>query len=761
MKYEFVYDTYGNNTLVKIVSGNVSIQSQADYTDDGNRLEWTRDALDKQTTYCYNENTNVLEWVQYPNDTTDSRTHYDYDDMFRIAIAAADVSSGSALTATYTYDDDLLMSITTGSTTYSFEYGDFSLREKISIGNRELATYAYTEEDYFLSRLTYGNGGTVSYEYDQQGRVTRETFGDGTTVTYDYDNTGALATVTDSATGIKTTYYYDLIDRMVKYVESGTGLEHSVQYGYDTDNNLTQVKERIGEDMHVTDYSYDADNRVNTMAKDGFAVDYDYDAYGRLSTITASQGSDYGVDRYYFYQTPGTGFASAQVVNYQADTRQFCLDVNLAYDDNGNITSVSYGSNQTTYAYDSANQLIRENNSIAGKTWVWEYDDAGNILKKLEHHYTTGALETPYIITDYSYSDPAWGDLLTCWDGNEFIYDEIGNLLSDQNWTFTWQNGRELASMSNGATTWSYTYDANGMRKTRTNGTDTYTYLYNGSQLVQMSKGSDTLHFYYSANGTPVAVKHNGTLYYYVTTLQGDVLMLLDSAGNELVTYTYDAWGNLLEIGGTMASTLGTLNPLTYRSYTYDHETRLYYLQTRYYNPEVGRFISADTLVATGQGMLGNNMFAYCLNNPVCRKDISGATSVACHSSEDVNHADDDKEFAGGNMSNGNPGSSTQVIGGGHGNEIHKGRIENLIEKLKNSGEYLVIYGNRALKTAGLVGNQRPDVIAVASSGKIEVWEFASPSQAFGSPGYFTLQAKIDIMATANPSVEFHAIIHW
>jgi hypothetical protein len=65
------------------------------------------------------------------------------------------------------------------------------------------------------------------------------------------------------------------------------------------------------------------------------------------------------------------------------------------------------------------------------------------------------------------------------------------------------------------------------------------------------------------------------------------------------------------------------------------------------------------------------------------------------------------------------------------------------------------------LKTAGLVGNQRPDVIAVASSGKIEVWEFASPSQAFGSPGYFTLQAKIDIMATANPSVEFHAIIHW
>ena len=63
VKYEFEYDTYGNNTLVKIVSGNVSIQSQAYYTDDGNRLEWTKDALDKQTTYCYNENTNVLGYA--------------------------------------------------------------------------------------------------------------------------------------------------------------------------------------------------------------------------------------------------------------------------------------------------------------------------------------------------------------------------------------------------------------------------------------------------------------------------------------------------------------------------------------------------------------------------------------------------------------------------------------------------------------------------------------------------------------------------
>ena len=84
------------------------------------------------------------------------------------------------------------------------------------------------------------------------------------------------------------------------------------------------------------------------------------------------------------------------------------------------------------------------------------------------------------------------------------------------------------------------------------------------------------------------------------------------------------AWGNILSTGGTMASTLGKHNPLRYRSYVYDEETKLYYLQSRYYNPEICRFISADAFVSTGQGILGYNMFAYCGNNPVMRVDPAG-----------------------------------------------------------------------------------------------------------------------------------------
>ena len=92
--------------------------------------------------------------------------------------------------------------------------------------------------------------------------------------------------------------------------------------------------------------------------------------------------------------------------------------------------------------------------------------------------------------------------------------------------------------------------------------------------------------------------------------------------------YTYDAWGNILSCTGTRANTIGKTNPIRYRGYVYDEETGLYYLGSRYYNPEWGRFLNADGYVSTGQGFIGNNMFAYCLNNPVSMADEDGLRAV-------------------------------------------------------------------------------------------------------------------------------------
>ena len=128
----------------------------------------------------------------------------------------------------------------------------------------------------------------------------------------------------------------------------------------------------------------------------------------------------------------------------------------------------------------------------------------------------------------------------------------------------------------------------------------------------------------------------NQSYYYYEKNLQGDVIAVLDSNGSVVASYVYDAWGRVLEteyaeIDWESASYnqvfFERLNPFLYRGYYYDSETGFYYLQTRYYDPAIGRFVNADTLVSTGQGLLGCNMFAYCNNNPVNSCDCSGMCS--------------------------------------------------------------------------------------------------------------------------------------
>ena len=109
-----------------------------------------------------------------------------------------------------------------------------------------------------------------------------------------------------------------------------------------------------------------------------------------------------------------------------------------------------------------------------------------------------------------------------------------------------------------------------------------------------------------------------GKAYFYITNLQGDVVGIVDATGNLVVSYTYDAWGNplstTLATNNTDASSIAAINPLRYRGYVYDSETCLYYLQSRYYNPVVGRFINADAYASTGQGLVGSNSYVYCNN---------------------------------------------------------------------------------------------------------------------------------------------------
>ena len=245
------------------------------------------------------------------------------------------------------------------------------------------------------------------------------------------------------------------------------------------------------------------------------------------------------------------------------------------YDKNGNIVTLREKANATTYVYDSANQLLRENNPVEGYTYTWTYDDAGNILSKNEYAYTTGTLGTATDTITYTYGDSEWGDLLTSYDGTTYTYDAIGNLTYDGYYTYSWKHGRELVSMDAMFEDWTFEYDANGMRTRKVGKVSTYDYVYNGSQLSKLvvnyeSMGeTDRMYFTYDAEGTPMSVTYNGTIYYYATNIQGDVLAILNSSGEAVVSYSYDAWGNILTMTGSMKDSLGRSNPLCFLSSTF------------------------------------------------------------------------------------------------------------------------------------------------------------------------------------------------
>ena len=283
-----------------------------------------------------------------------------------------------------------------------------------------------------------------------------------------------------------------------------------------------------------------------------------------------------------------------------------------------------------------------KDNKDANKSYTYTYDSRGNILEKKTYAFTLGTLGTAQKTDSYGYATDSWKDRLTSYNGQTITYDAIGNPLTYNNgsaYTFTWE-GRQMQTATKGNITWTYTYNADGLRIGKTNGTTTYTYTWNDGKLTSQTWGNSYMLFYYNAEGKPLYVEYHdandecsGT-YYYVLNLQGDTVALYDPARNiTAVNYEYDAWGREISWSTYDSGYAGLIfnNPLTYRGYIYDRETGFYYLQSRYYDPTIGRFLNADDTAFLGASgtLLGWNLFAYCENNSVNNCDPTGYVTPA------------------------------------------------------------------------------------------------------------------------------------
>ena len=546
-----------------------------------------------------------------------------------------------------------------------------------------LASYSYdgSVNNGRLTTMTYGNGDSVSYTYDAFDRQRTAAYNDGTTYHYDYSGDNDLArqyaTDGDGKVTEQYSYQYDSLGRLIHSRQSTANgaLIQSTQHMYDAANRMTSQSWQFGTGLYRQQYSYTgvkADGTADSSVDGTISAitttipgqldvtsKYEYNDLRQLEkkTVTVpnqNRGTTTVYTRSYTYAViaeddgcnrMGTRLASTGYT-FGSSSRSF----DYTYDAAGNIQTVTTGGTNVpaaaaskTYTYDAQGQLVSEVNG-SGTTFGYAYDTVGNIRSVT----TDGA-----VIKSFGYTNPSWPDLLTSvtvggttkdilYEGQTQTSDvpSSGNPVTYYNgkdYTFTWTKGRQLASATVDGKQVSYAYDMAGVRSSKQVGDTTYTYTTLSGKVMRQQWDGKTLEFVYDDSSQPFAMiyKHGSEteLYYYFVNAQGDVSAILDSGGKIAASYDYDAWGNCTVYDSsakvlTDPTSIANLNPLRYRGYYYDAETGFYYLQSRYYDPAICRFINADTFATTdANGLLSANMFAYCENNPIMRTDEDGEVS--------------------------------------------------------------------------------------------------------------------------------------
>lgn len=606
------------------------IETTGEYSADGRYLTSMKDQLGNKTTYEYDTNKGL---ILKETDSKGNATNYEYDTITDNLQKISKKVGNKEYSNTYTYENDNIKTITHNGTKYSYNYDGFGNVKDIYIGNQLMKTTKYGQKSGNIDEIIYGNSQNVKYKYDRFNRIVKKEKVTGN-IEYVYDSKSNLKTVADNSIGLTTNYTYDLADRV-------TGIDYSnnfkINYGYDLNNNVNNVKYNFNNKEYSTNYSFGGDNNINSLSFDKTIQQTNYDRLLRTSSKNIiNENATYKTEYKYVNANDKnkTTTLLESIKNGNED------EIKYIYDELGNIKEIYKGNNIiVNYYYDELGQVIRENNKEQNKTYIYEYDIGGNITNKNVYEYTDKEITNqPTEIIEYIYNNANWKDQLTSYNGKEIIYDAVGNIKSYNGNEYTWQNGRELATLINNEKNLniSYKYNDNRIRTEKIVNGEKTQYLLDDDIVILEIKGNDVFYYEYNENDELIGFKYNDEQYYYTKNGQNDIIGILNNNFEKIITYEYDSWGKLISIKDEQGNditndtnSIGYKNPYRYRGYRYDNETDLYYLQSRYYEPEIGRFISADDLLATSCGVLEHNMYVYCNNNPINQMDSSGDISIA------------------------------------------------------------------------------------------------------------------------------------
>jgi len=416
---------------------------------------------------------------------------------------------------------------------------------------------------------------------------------------------------------------------------------NTVKYYYDTEGKMTKKVITFSDNStHTVHYENSDDNTVVRFSAGGRTVTSHSktDSFGRKVFDELQLGTDFVSRQFVYHAGKVTAEHKEKAKVKSSATTQLVSQIILSngttlsygYDAEERITSVveTYTvddtpvTNTTLYTYDALGQLETETKD--GKTTKFEYDNYGNISAKGVIDENGEIVEATKI--SYVYGNDTWKDLLTSYNGQSITYDAQGNPLTYLGHTLTWEKGRQLKKFDN----IEYTYNANGIRTSKKVDGVLHTYTLDGTKILRETWGGNTLVPLYDNEDSVCGILYNGTPYYFIKNLQGDVIAIVDKNATTVARYSYNAWGVPTITQDSVG--IASINPFRYRSYYYDQEIGMYYLQSRYYDASVGRFINGDDVLMTIAYTFDNrfvNLFTYSDNNFTVNYDPNGAFSVS------------------------------------------------------------------------------------------------------------------------------------